>query len=225
MLVYGASSIGKTTLCKTMPKPFVISAERGLLTLADHDIPYVDISTTFDGEGKEISTPMHERPAKIREIYEYLQTDEARGKYESIMVDSLTEIAQSIRAAAEASGKKNFELWGAYTHSMINLIKAFRDLPFYHVVFTCLEDEDKDDNGKRFYSTAMPGSAAKEFLVPAFDEVFRYMVVNGKRMLVTEIQESFKAKDRSGKLLPLEEPDIGAIIRKIRGSQKPEGEK
>lgn len=223
MLVFGASGMGKTSLAKTMPKPLVISAERGLLSLGGTEIDFIDISVDLvkgqDGKEHEVSVPLYERPAKLREVFEYLQTEDARKKYQSVMLDSLTEMAQGVRAQCEVSGKKGWEMWGLYSATMINLIKAFRDLPFYHVVFTCLEEEDKDENGKRFYSPAMPGTAAKEFLVPAFDEVFRYYIVNGKRALGTEVQEAYKAKDRSGKLLPIESPDIGAVIRKIRGEE------
>ena len=37
MMVYGASGVGKTRLTTTCPNPIIISAEKGLLSLADYD--------------------------------------------------------------------------------------------------------------------------------------------------------------------------------------------
>ena len=48
MLVYGASGSGKTTLIKTANNPIIISSESGLLSLADCDIPVIEIKTEAD---------------------------------------------------------------------------------------------------------------------------------------------------------------------------------
>ena len=41
VLVYGQAGCGKTTLSKTLPTPVVLSAEGGLLSLKDDNIPYL----------------------------------------------------------------------------------------------------------------------------------------------------------------------------------------
>ena len=49
MLVYGASGAGKTRLCATTGAPTVIiSAESGLLSLRDSDIPVIEVQTLED---------------------------------------------------------------------------------------------------------------------------------------------------------------------------------
>ena len=48
VLVYGQAGAGKTTLIKTMPAPIILSAEGGLLALAQEDIPYIEIKTMAD---------------------------------------------------------------------------------------------------------------------------------------------------------------------------------
>jgi len=45
LLVYGQAGAGKTTLIKTLPKPIVLSAEGGLLSIQDSDLPFIEIST------------------------------------------------------------------------------------------------------------------------------------------------------------------------------------
>ncbi len=45
VLVYGAAGVGKTALIATLPSPIVLSAEGGLLSLQEIDMPYVEISS------------------------------------------------------------------------------------------------------------------------------------------------------------------------------------
>ena len=44
VLCYGAAGAGKTSLIKTLPNPIVLSAEGGLLSIQDADLPYIEIS-------------------------------------------------------------------------------------------------------------------------------------------------------------------------------------
>ena len=48
LLVYGQAGAGKTTLIKTLPKPIVLSAEGGLLSIQDADLPYIEIGSMDD---------------------------------------------------------------------------------------------------------------------------------------------------------------------------------
>ena len=48
LLVYGQAGAGKTTLVKTLPNPIVLSAEGGLLSIQDADLPYIEIASMDD---------------------------------------------------------------------------------------------------------------------------------------------------------------------------------
>lgn len=220
MLVYSASGVGKTSLAKTLPgRTLVISAEKGLLSIAGcENIDFIDMSTDDDGN----TVPQILRGNRLREAYALLNSAEYKKKYKCVMLDSVTEIAENVLAAHKAApgAKKNgWEIYGGYAEEAINIIKAFRDLEHYHVVFTALEDEQKDENARRFFGPQMPGKAATEFIQPAFDELFRLTIVDvdGKpqRQIVTCATSVSRGKDRSGKLDPTEPADLGAIINKI----------
>jgi ABC-type uncharacterized transport system fused permease/ATPase subunit len=45
LLVYGQAGAGKTSLIRTLPKPVVLSAEGGLLSIQDADIPFIEITS------------------------------------------------------------------------------------------------------------------------------------------------------------------------------------
>ena len=48
LMIYGDAGIGKTVLCSTAPAPIIISAEGGLLSLADKDLPVIEVECVKD---------------------------------------------------------------------------------------------------------------------------------------------------------------------------------
>jgi len=221
ILVYGAPGVGKTTLASTINEPvLLISAEAGLLSLADHNIDVIDITT--DDDGKPI--PKERRLARLGEVIRYVQSEEAMKKYQWLFIDSLTEISQNLIENLQLvypDAKDGLKLWGDYAKKSRSLVKSFRDLPHYNVVFTALETEEKDDNGRRYIRVDMQGKIGKQ--LPAFfDLVFRMHLVEdvkGKpvRVMTTQTRENVVAKDRSGKLEDKIEPNLGAVANTIRG--------
>jgi phage nucleotide-binding protein len=215
-LVYGASGIGKTTLAGTLEgKTLIVSAESGLASLRGTEIDYVDI--TQDSEGKLLSST--QRLENLGDIYKQLLLPETRDTYTNVFVDSLTEIADIVadHMSTEHPDKSDtFKMWGEYTKKMASIIRSFRDLPHYNVVFTCLEDETQDESKLMHYGPSMSGKKVKQMLVPMFDEVFRYCMHGDDRILVTSKTASSVAKDRSGQLGVSEEPCLTTIFKKIR---------
>lgn len=230
LVIYGASGSGKTSSIKTLPhdKTLVISAESGLLALVGTKIDYVDISV--DDKGQVLSS--EGRIKRLEEVMKFLNTDEAKKKYDNIVVDSLTEVGECIATYWKEKIKdksKMFEMWGSIAIDQIKFIKECRDLPHYNVVFICLEDLAVDETSTRYYQCELPGNSAKNFIGPAFDLILRLTVErNGNRFFQTQPLSNVKAKDRSGRLAPQEPIDLGLIFKKILGEKneekKPDGE-
>jgi len=214
-LVIGQSGIGKTSLLRTLPENepvCVVSAESGLLCVRD-------LIESKRVQGFEVNSF-----ADLGEVYQYLTT-EGQSLFKWVFIDSLTEISARCVEAMKAKypDKSNsFQLWGEYSDKMTALIKAYRDLTAFNVVFTCLDSTEKDDLSRRFVGPSISGAGLKERLASFFDEVF-YMVSlpdsDGKerRAFITQPWERFPAKDRSGKLAVVEAPHLGQIKSKILG--------
>lgn len=105
---------------------------------------------------------------------------------------------------------------------MSDLMRSFRDLPGRNVYFSAKQERVQDDNGRLLFGPSMPGQKLAQQIPYLFDEVFCYQMVkdaNGvpQRMLLTQPDGISVAKDRSGKLNAWEEPDLSAVINKIRG--------
>jgi hypothetical protein len=210
-VVYAKSGAGKTSLLGTSDesKTLILSAESGLLSLADKDIASIAINRWVDLK------------VAYSEILKAIKDENFA--YTTIGIDSLTEVADMLvkylQASPEYSDPKNtFKMWGEYNARITELVKAFRDLPNVNVVFTALVDE-VNDGGMLIKKPLIQGSKAQSMLGSFFDEVL-YLSINesnGERQVHTQPTNYFEAKDRSGKLAEIEVPDLSVIFSKIKG--------
>lgn len=208
VLVYAESGIGKTTLCATAPAPLIISAESGLLSLRKFSIPVITIKTLQD----------------LNDAYNWVAAGkQGADQFQTICVDSITEIGEVVLAAAKKSVKDPRQAYGELIEKMLEAIKNFRDLPGKNVYMAAKMERAKDElSGMMLYGPSMPGAKLGPALPYYFDEVFNLRVMqttDGQkyRALVTQPDMQYVAKDRSGALDPIEPPNLATIFSKIHG--------
>lgn len=220
ILIYAPSGAGKTFSAKTIKdKALIISAEAGLLPLADSNIDVINLH--IDDNGKPIDLP--DRVYRLGQAYDFLCKEK---KYDTIFIDSLTEISQIINEFTDKlfpDRKDSLVKWNEYNKKMVSIIKKFRDLPNYNVIFTCLSVIEKDENNKRYTAFSTYGSISNR-LAQYFDEVFYLHNVNEdgqiKRFFQTQNENQIISKDRSTKLALYEPVDFNNIFNKMRGPKK-----
>lgn len=212
MLVYGKSGVGKTRLSATAPMAqvkdgghaIIVSAEGGLLSLRGVSIPVIEIKTLDD----------------LNKAHDYL-IGAGGAQYWTIIIDSISDIAEKVLANAKAGTKDGRQAYGILADQMWETIRSFRDIQGKHVVMIAKAEFTKDDKGVTRWMPSMPGNRLTQGLAYYFDIVGHlgdYQAVTGKHTsLQFHSDLQYEAKDRSGSLDFFEYPDLTAIFNKIYG--------
>lgn len=212
-IVYGGAGVGKTRLCATAPKPLLISAEQGLLSLSEVDVPFIEIKNLDD----------------LDEAYNYIKKNNS-GQWETICLDSLSEIAEVLIQHELPKHKDGRQAYAALAHAMIPMLKKFRDLKNVNTVFTCKRIDVKDDeSGIITTELLLPGQVLGYQVPYLVDELF-YMDIDRKGIpfLQTKPSRRVFCKDRSGALNPDGEfakdkdsvPNLTELFNKIKAKKK-----
>jgi phage nucleotide-binding protein len=213
ILVYGQSGAGKSYLTSTLPgKTLILSAESGLLSLRSFDI---DTATIKD-------------MADLKDAFELVAGTD---KYNNVVLDSLTEIAENILDVESAKKTKSGEPVGLAAYNELykqvkRICKNFRDLEGKNVIFTALVEREKDElSGAVLLFPLLPGKKLQGEVPALFDEVFYLTTATDKetgevtRWLQTQRDNKVMAKDRSGSLEMFEAADLTAIFKKINATK------
>jgi hypothetical protein len=207
VLVYGSAGMGKTVLASTAPHPFLISAEGGELSLRHVQMPMAKVTTVED----------------LKDIYSWCEQSHEAKQFQTICIDSLSEIAEVVLNNAKRQVKDPRQAYGELIEKMETTIRMFRDLPGRNVYMSAKMEPTKDElTGVVKYGPAMPGSKLGSKLPYFFDEVF-HLGINktpqgeSYRFLQTQPDMQYEAKDRSGALAPVEPPHLAQLFNKILG--------
>lgn len=205
IVTYGQAGSGKTTLIKTLPTPVIISAEGGLLSLSDFDIPFIEINSMDS----------------LKEAFVWASESAEAANFESVAIDSISEIAEVVLSYEKRVNKDGRAAYGEMQVQVIEIMRAFRDLK-KHVYFSAKCEKSQDETGRILYSPSMPGNKLAQQIPYLVDEVFALRVEKDaegvtQRALMCDSDGLWLAKDRSGKLSPWEAPDLSEIIAKIGG--------
>lgn len=204
-LTYGLAGVGKTFLVSTAPAPLILSAESGLLTLKDFQIPVWPISTLAD----------------LDNAYQWISRSAEARNFATICLDSLSEIAEKVLATELGKVKDPRQAYGELISKMRDYVIKFRDLSGFHVYMTAKEGWEKDEaSGVLMRMPSAPGRKLGPMLPYFFDLVFHLDM--GKtpegvsyRFLRTQPEFNIMAKSRGGKLESVEYPDLNAIFNKL----------
>lgn len=218
VLVHGESGVGKTTLAKTCPNPLIISSEKKLISLKDENIPVVLIENHED----------------LEEVLEYIQTDKKYQKFETIIFDSVSDIAETILAYFKENpvdGNTHPQAaYGMLADKFTPLIKKFRDLGNKHVYIIAKTKRVEDQyTGITQWSPWLPGQQLGIGLPYLFDYVFAMRIGEtdkGKKYRYLQTQADLQWTAKGANCLNLiEKPHLGEIFDKILSESKSKSKK
>ena len=204
VMVYGLAGSGKTRLLATAPKPIIVSAEQGLLSLSNQDVPFI-----------QIKQGPNEKPAleQLKEIRMQIYNDK---RFWTACLDSASEIAEVCLRDMMARNKDPRKAYGDMAQEVLAEVRMWRDFPQRHIVFIMKQGRIKDEQtGGILNGPLMPGNQLDQHMPYMFDELFQLVTMGGNSGLRTRRDNLNEAKDRSGKLDEWERPDLTYIFNKI----------
>lgn len=212
ILVYGEAKAGKTRLAKTLPVEndqdvLILPVDPGTASISDRDF--------------QIWEPPNGNWTKefLDYVYEQLLLPENKNiKY--IVVDGLDDLGERLLDEAKDNNKDVRQAYGELRTEGRDIIQKIRDLSGVTTLFIS-HPSYKEDNKVR---PKFPGSLADD-LSGWFDVILFLKKVEmpdgtQRTMLVTsrDFDPTLEVGDRTGVLDVIEEPDLGAIYRKIQSS-------
>lgn len=212
--VYGRGGVGKTMLVATLPGRTALgSVEAGLLSLskANQGRVFGLENVNANVEAFELETL-----GDLETFYDWMSDPDA--PFDNVALDSISEIAERVLKNALEQVKDGRQAYGAVMQQVVDMFWKFRALE-KNVVFVAQEQPNRDGHTP-LHIPFMPGAKLAARVPYLFDELFHMNV--GKledgstyRYLQTQPSLEFDAKDRSGALEPIEEPNLTKLISKI----------
>lgn len=204
-LICGNPGAGKTLIASTFPNPLYASAEGGLMSIADRNIPYVKVESSHDLLA--VKHAVDQVPSVREELLGF--------PVDTIVIDTIDEMQRIlIRERLEETKKDSMTLpdWGWLGEQMQAIIRGFRNMDL-NVVFTCHMKEVQDnDSGRVWFEPGLQGAIGKQ--ISAYVDLALWLrsqtrtkivdnttAVVQERQLVTRPDLAHEwVKDRSGKL-------------------------
>ena len=250
--IFGKSGIGKTSLLWTLPPTTTLfmDLEAGDLAVegwaGDSIRPRTwqecrDFAVFIGGPNPALRDDQAYSPAHFAAVSERFGDPAVLDRYETVFIDSITVAGRLCfqwckgqpEAFSDKTGRPDVRgAYGLHGREMIGWLTHLQHTRAKNVWFVGILDEKLDDFNRRFFAPQIDGSKTGNELPGIVDEVITMAEMSdegGKpyRAFVCQTLNAwgFPAKDRSGRLDPVEEPHLGRLMAKIHGPAKPAAER
>lgn len=239
--IFGPSGVGKTSLLKGLrDKALFVDMEGGDLSVADWAGDSIrvrrweearDLACLIGGPNLAAGDDQPYSQAHFAHVEQQIgKRAEVLAQYEVIFLDSITVLSRMCMAWAERqpeniakNGTKDTRgAYGMMGREMLKLLTHVQHTRDKHIVFVGILDQTKDDFGRVQWEPQMEGSKVGRELPGIVDLVLTMQWLadeQGVKHRVFHTQQGnesgFPAKDRSGRLDPIERADLQHIIDKI----------
>lgn len=212
MLVYGEGGVGKTTFSSTAPKPLIIDCEGG--------------AKYFGLRGIKVDTAQVKNWSQMRDVLTIAKGD----KYETIIIDPIGELMDKLKRHMVAmndskliqkDGAPTMAGWGWLKKTMRDYIKVLRDSGKHILLVAHIEEKVDED---RMIKRPKIETKLSDDLVNMVDVVGYMTMVQddgiAKRVIIVDpSNDKYTAKDRTGQLGTVIEPDFTKIVNACQGNE------
>lgn len=250
--IFGKSGIGKTSLLWTLDAETTLfmDLEAGDLAIegwpGDTVRPRTwpecrDFAVFIGGLNPALRDDQAYSPAHFAAVCERFGDPSVMDRYRTVFIDSITVAGRLCfqwckgqpDAFSEKTGKPDIRgAYGLHGREMIAWLTHLQHTRAKNVWFVGILDEKLDDFNRRIFQPQIDGSKTGLELPGIVDEVLTMAEIKDDagtpyRAFVCHTINpwGFPAKDRSGRLSPVEAPHLGRLMTKIRGPVRPAAER
>ena len=205
ILAYGQAGCGKTPLILTAPAPVVCVTEPGMLSLKGCNS--VPAAACYSAD-------------EIEDFFKWLFSSSEVKNFQTVCIDSISQLAEIILESEMKKFKNKLQAYGEMSRKVMNIVNGLYFMKNLNVYM--IAKLQKVQEGEVFtLRPYFPGQDLNVKIPHLFDEIFyiesKPSVGNQKptQLINTQSGYNFIARDRSGKLLPTEQPNLTQIIGKI----------
>jgi hypothetical protein len=239
ILLLGQSGVGKTYAVRTLDpdSALYIDVAGGSLSIANVPIPAIrvrdwsllrDVACWLGGPDPSYSNSSPYSPAHYASVCAQFPNPDF---IKTVVLDDISEAGrlalrwamQQPEATTKSGAKDLLSIYGGVARELIGLFQHIQHTP-RNVVLIAILETTRDEFNRAIFEIQLEGSKAGRELPGIVDEVITlaHLDMGDKKPFRAFVCASpnpwlFPAKDRSGKLEQLEEPNLGKLIRKITG--------
>jgi len=202
-LAYGGPGTGKTPMINTAPRPVLCVVEPGMLSMRTSNVP---------------AWEAYDVP-RINEFFKWLFTSNEARNYDTVGIDSISQLAEIILTEELKRNKDGRKVYGEMSRAVMEIVNALYYLPQKHV-YLIGKQSTVDEGGIMRKKPYFPGQDLNVKIPHMYDEILHIGMsqVAGmpKPVVAIRTAETFDimARDRSGRLNELEPPDLSALFAK-----------
>jgi hypothetical protein len=238
-LIAGPTGVGKTSLLRTLDlsSTLFIDIEAGSLSVQDLAVDTFrprtwpqcrDLAVILAGPNPAVPADAVYSEAHYNAAIAELGSPK---RYDTFFIDSLTAVgrlcfawaSQQPEAFSERSGKRDLRgAYGLHAREMCAFLLHLQQARAVNVVFLGILETVTDDYNRTEHRLQLEGARTSRELPAVVDQVITFNWVNfGDGVLTrafictTPNPWQFPAKDRSGRLEQIEQPDLGKLLTKL----------
>jgi hypothetical protein len=246
ILFLGETGVGKTSQVRTLPpeRTVLIECECGDLSIRDFPVPMIrpmdwsdarDLACRIGGPNKSFPPTACYSPTHFEAVGGRLENLD---QYQNIVVDSLTAILrlsfrhaeQQPEAYSERTGRKDLRgAYGLHAREAILWLNQLQSARTKNVIFIGILERVVDELRHVEWQLQAEGSKTSREIPAIVDQIVTYQFLDfgdGQPPIRGFVcrnpnQWGYPAKDRSGRLETIEEPDLGKLLRKLTNQHEP----
>lgn len=210
-VLYGLNGTAKTPMCAHINNSIFLSIESGLRSVRNvTDTPGFKATTAKD----------------IREFFAWYFTHKDALRFDTLVVDSLTKLAEIILKEAQSKNSHGLKAYGVMLDDVLGIIRNLVEHPKNVILIAQVAIQERTVQ-QGFQTTTinyqyplLPGRSLDKYAFQEIDEIWyahRTDVpgVGNTIAILTQGNEGVMARSRDSRLNTLEPPDMNALLAKI----------